>query len=887
MNATGNTDPHLPLREDIRRLGELLGQVLTEQGGAELLETVEQVRALSKADRAEPRTSHRLAQLLSDVPIEQAVPLARAFSLFLALSNIAEQHHRVRRRRDYQSKPDALPQRGSFAECFARALEWGATPDELFDRIAGVQIEMVLTAHPTEINRRTILQRYAAIASLLDDRDRYRSSPGHLQRLDEQLASEITTLWLTDEFHHERPTPLDEARSGLLVFEQTLWDSLPRTMRGLDRHLTELTGKELPRDVIPYRFGSWMGGDRDGNPNVTAKVTQQACLLQRWMAARLYTKEITTLRMELSLRRANDELLEAVSTTREPYRELLEALLQRLEATEQWCNQTFIRLDSGRTVEPADDAVLTTTEELLDPLEMCWRSLHEVGAGRVARGRLLDVIRRVHAFGLSLVRLDVRQDSSRHADAIAEIASARGDGDYAAWDDGRRAQYLSGALNDPESFIPASFMPSPPVAEVLATCDVIAMQSAEWMGSYVISMARSPADVLAVELLQRASGVRVPMPVVPLFETQSDLEGAAQTVDDLLSDRAYRNRVGDSVEVMLGYSDSAKDAGRLAANWALYQAQEQLCEACSQHGVSLTLFHGRGGSIGRGGGPTHAAILSQPPGTIGNRMRVTEQGETIQTKFGLPEVADRSLELYLTALVEARFGPRPTPKPEWRNAMNKMAAAAAADYRDLVSNEDFVRYFRRVTPEPELGELMLGSRPARRPGAGGLESLRAIPWVFAWMQTRFLLPSWLGVGAGLSNVLSDEHRDTVLEMAREWPFFRTTLELIEMVLAKAELRIGRYYEARLAPDQSEFGDRIHGRFDETVANLLVTLGRNSLLAEHPVLRRSIDVRNPYVDPINLLQVEILHRLREERSEVSAEAFRITANGIAAGMRNTG
>ncbi len=884
-----STDHHAPLREDVRRLGDLLGRVLSEQGGPELLDTVEKVRALSKADRAaDPGAASQLSKALSDVPADHALPLARAFSLFLSLSNIAEQHHRLRRRRDYRADPDAPAQRGSFEDCFERLIAAGVSPADVRHRIASFRIELVLTAHPTEINRRTTLYRYNAIAGLLEARDRHHKTETEMAEIDEELAREITTLWLTDEVRHTRPTPTFEARSGLLVFERSLWTAIPRTLRSLDRELRARTGEGLALDAAPLRFGSWMGGDRDGNPNVTSGVTRKTCLLQRWMGARLYRAEVSRLRLALSLRRGSGELVARAGSEREPYRALLSQVIRRLDETERWCDRAYRALDADpSTVTAPPDGVFARAKELLDPLLVCWRSLHDTGAERVARGALLDLIRRVHAFGLALVRLDVRQDARRHRQAIAEIVEVRGDGNFLDWQEEKRQEYLERALNRLEPFVPPGFQPSPAVAEVLATCEAIAGESAEWMGSYVVSMASSPSDVLAVELLQQASGVRSPLPVVPLFETLDDLRGAADSIDTLLRNAGFAARCGGRIEVMLGYSDSGKDAGRLAAAWALYLAQEDLSEVCRRHGVELTLFHGRGGSIGRGGGPTHAAILSQPPGTIGDSMRVTEQGEMIQSKFGLAGIAERTLELYVTAVAEATLLPQAGARKEWREVMHRMAEAAREDYQALVGGAKFVEYFRRVTPEPELSELQIGSRPARRAAGKGLDSLRAIPWVFAWMQNRMLVPGWLGAGAGLAAGLDGRGRDTVLEMAREWPFFRSTLQLVEMVLAKADLRIGGFYEARLAPDQAEFGETLRRRFDKTLQRVLEALGHRALLDDHPVLRRSIDVRNPYVDPINLLQIEVLDRLRSARDDELVRAFRITANGIAAGMRNTG
>jgi phosphoenolpyruvate carboxylase len=882
-------DPHAPLREDVRRLGELLGMVLSEQGGPQLLETVEKIRNLSKADRVGPGAASQLSTAFSDVPVEQAVPLARAFSLFLSLSNIAEQHHRLRRRRDYQADPHARPQRGSFEDCFDRLISSGVSPDDLRCRIESLRIELVLTAHPTEINRRTTLHRYHAIADLLAARDRHRNEDAERAAIDEALAREITTLWLTNEVREERPTPIIEARSGLLVFERSLWHAVPRTLRSLDRELRTRTGEGLALEAAPLRFGSWMGGDRDGNPNVTAQVTRRTCLLQRWMAAQLYHEEISSLRMALSMQRGSEELVTLAGSEHEPYRALLGQLIRRLKETERWCDQTFRALETDpSTVLAPTAAVITDPDELLQPLMACWRSLHAMGAERVAQGALLDLIRRVRVFGLALVRLDVRQDARRHLDAMAEIVEARGDGRYCEWPEQKRQEYLEHALESPERFLPVGFTPSPAVAEVLETCEVIAGEPAEWMGSYVVSMASSPSDVLVVELLQRVSGVDPAMPVVPLFETLEDLRGAANTIDALLRNASFAEQCNGQIEVMLGYSDSGKDAGRFAAAWALYLAQEELSEVCRRHGVKLTLFHGRGGSIGRGGGPTHAAILSQPPGTIGESIRVTEQGEMIQSKFGLCGIAERTLELYITAVSEATMLPHDVVRSEWREVMDRMAEAARKDYQAFIRRPEFVDYFRRVTPEPELNELRIGSRPARRGGnSGGLESLRAIPWVFAWMQNRMLLPGWFGVGAGLSVALEGADRETVLRMARDWPFFQRTLELIEMVLAKADVRIASFYEARLASDHVDLGSAVRQRFDATVERVLEVLGHDSLLQDNPVLRRSIDVRNPYVDPINVLQIEVLDRLRSTPDDTLVRAFRITANGIAAGMRNTG
>ena len=525
-------------------------------------------------------------------------------------------------------------------------------------------------------------------------------------------------------------------------------------------------------------------------------------------------------------------------------------------------------------------------DELLEPLLRCHRSLHATGNGIIADGHLLDVIRRVHAFGLTLVRLDVRQDSARHTALLDAITRALGLGSYAEWSEPQRQEFLLRELVSPRPLLPRDIELDDEGREDLATFQAIAAIPRQSLGTYVITMARSASDVLAVALLQREAGVRELLRVVPLFETLSDLRAAGRTMATLLSLDAYRDAIGGRQEVMIGYSDSSKDAGRFAAAWELFQAQEQIVDACGQAGVALTLFHGRGGSVGRGGGPTYLAIRSQPPGSVQGRLRVTVQGEMIQAEFGLPGIALRTLEVYTTATLDATLAPSPAPREEWRRAMQLMAEASVRGYRQVVyETPQFVDYFRAATPEVELGDINIGSRPARRGGAKkGVESLRAIPWQFAWTQNRLLLPAWLGVddalGAGDEALLA--------EMMKEWPFFRSTIELIEMVLAKAEARIAAYYDRLLVPDElREVGATLRARLAATIELVKRVTGHERLLENNRALRRSIDVRNPYVDPINVVQAEILRRLRQSPDDALREAFIVTVNGIAAGMRNTG
>ena len=882
--AHHDDDPHKPLRDDVRLLGELLGETLRGQAGPELFTAVESVRARAKAARAgDPHQLGALARDLAEMPLDLALPLARAFSQFLNLANIAEQHHRVRRRRAYSRDPSAPPQRASCQAAFRSLIDDGVTPDELYHAVSSQRIELVLTAHPTEVTRRTLLRKFNRIAGLLADRDRADLTLPERGDLLEGLRREILSIWETDEVRRERPTPADEARSGFVVIEQVLWGCVPRFLRNLDRALLELTGRRLSPEAAPVRFGSWMGGDRDGNPFVTPQVTEEVCLLARWVAADRLEREVHALRDELSMVEVGDELREIVGDVREPYRVFLRAVRDRLRVTRRHIE---VRL-AGR--EPEDEKIYEDPEELAEALRLCRRSLLETGEELIAGGRLLDLQRQLACFGLSLVRLDLRQDAARHTEALDAVTRQAGLGSYAEWDEARRQRFLLRELEGGRSLIPPDLEAGEPVRDVLETFRMAARQAPGSLGAYVVSMARTPSDVLAVELLQREARIRPELRVVPLFETVDDLRGAASTLERLLDLSWYRSRIRDRQEVMIGYSDSAKDGGRLAAAWELYTAQESMVRTCRDRGVHLTLFHGRGGTVSRGGGPIYLAISSQPPGSVQGDLRVTEQGEMIQAKFGLPGIALRTLELYTTATLTATQRPAGSPRPEWRELMGRLAEVSRAVYRSFVDNEESIRYFRAATPVDELDGLNIGSRPSRRRPEGGLESLRAIPWVFAWTQMRMMVPSWLGVGDALQQALDEGKGPMLSEMYSGWSFFRSTLDLVEMVLAKTAPRIAELYERRLVPTELRpVGRELRSRHTRTVDALLRVTGHDRLIEENPVLRRSIDVRNPYVDPINLVQVELLHRLRSSGGdERLRDALLVTINGVAAGMRNTG
>ena len=871
------------LREDVHQLGELLGNTISLQHGAAFLDKIERIRKGAKASRrGSQEGAEQLSATLNQLDDDELLPVARAFNQFLNLANIAEQYHRVRRRAPGEPEPF---EDNILADLLQRLSAHGHKGEALARQVGRLDIELVLTAHPTEVARRTLIQKYDAIAEQLAAGDHSDLSSGEREQVKQRLQRLIAEAWHTEEIRRSRPSPVDEAKWGFAVIEHSLWHAIPNVLRKADQVLYGATGLHLPLDAAPIRFASWMGGDRDGNPNVTASVTREVLLLARWMAADLYLRDVDNLAAELSMQQASPALLARVGESAEPYRSLLKQLRERLRATRSWAQAAL------HEQIPASAAVLQDSRELLEPLTLCYQSLHECGMGVIADGPLLDCLRRAATFGLFLVRLDVRQDSSRHAAAMSEITDYLGLGRYAEWDEEARLAFLLQELENRRPLLPGHFKPSGETEEVLATCREVARAPAASLGSYVISMAGAASDVLAVQLLLKEAGLQRPMRVVPLFETLADLDNAGPVISRLLALHGYRARLHGPQEVMIGYSDSAKDAGTTAAAWAQYRAQETLVQVCREQQVELLLFHGRGGTVGRGGGPAHAAILSQPPGSVAGRFRTTEQGEMIRFKFGLPDIAEQNLNLYLAAVLEATLLPPPSPEPAWRDLMDKLASDGVSAYRAVVrEHPQFVAYFRQATPEQELGRLPLGSRPAKR-REGGVESLRAIPWIFAWTQTRLMLPAWLGWEAALNNALQRGEGELLAQMRAQWPFFRTRIDMLEMVLAKADESIALLYDQRLVePALQPLGAHLRGLLSQAVVAVLGLTGQSQLLAHSPETLESISVRNTYLDPLHLLQAELLARSRSRDNQADSpleQALLVSVAGIAAGLRNTG
>jgi phosphoenolpyruvate carboxylase len=867
------------LRGNVSFLGRLLGETIAAAEGQPFLDLIEQIRGLSKSAReGDEQARNTLQAVLQNLDNEQLVPVARAFSQFLNLANIADQHHNVSREND-----PLLSASQSLASGLGELVAEGVAVEAVVAAIADLRIELVLTAHPTEITRRTLIHKHGEIGRVLNLLELGGLTGREQEQLQSRLRELIAQIWFGDDFRKERPTPVDEAKWGFAVVEDSLWRAVPEFLRRLDQALFDNCGVHLPLDVAPVSFLSWMGGDRDGNPNVTALVTREVLLLSRWQAADLYLGDVTHLVEELSMTACADSLRQLAGDAHEPYRAVLRRLRDLLRHT-----RGVIEAELAGQAVPEGE-ILQRDEQLWEPLHACYQSLLESGMDIIADGALLDLLRKVRCFGVHLLRHDIRQDSARHTQVLSELTTYLGLGDYAGWDEPARRAFLLQELASRRPLIPHHWQPGPDVQEVLDTCAVIAGQPATALGAYVISMARQASDVLAVHLLLKETGCGHNLPVAPLFETLDDLSRARDVVGSLLQDSWYRGHIGGRLMVMIGYSDSAKDAGVLAASWAQYCAQEGLLQVCGEYDIKLTLFHGRGGTIGRGGAPAREALLSQPPGSLQQGLRVTEQGEMIRAKLGWPAMAVKTLALYTGAICRANLQTPPAPRPEWRELMTSLATDSCNAYRQVIREEaDFVPYFRHATPEQELAKLPLGSRPARRANGGGIESLRAIPWIFAWSQNRLILPAWLGAGAALRLALDRGQGDMLRDMAEAWPFFATRMSMLEMVFAKTDPNISAYYDERLVPAElRRIGLELRQQLARDTATVLEIRGLQQLLEAEPWIRESLRLRNIYTEPLNMLQAELLQRNRSAPEPVLERAIMVTIAGVAAGMRNTG
>ncbi|WP_076417232.1 phosphoenolpyruvate carboxylase [Colwellia sp. UCD-KL20] len=849
------------IQQNVRELGTLLGQTIADEQGVQWLENIEKMRLQGRDITAgDASIVEQLQKTISNCSEADLLIYARAFSQFLNLANVAEQQ--------YTTSPQGLDELDHAHPLEDLKEKLGNVSAEKFNQaLEKLHIELVLTAHPTEVNRRTFIHKYNQIAHELDHNNNA-SSP--------RITELVEQAWYTDEIRQQRPTPLDESRWGLNTIANSFWFAVPQFLKELNQLSQDLTQKDLPIDYNPITMASWMAGDRDGNPFVTAKLSEQALLNARLMAAKLYLTDFERLYLELSMRKASEELLEADLDGVGPYRSQLKHVIELLK-------HSIEQLNKGKT-----QGILNSSEQLRAPLIACRNSLLDSGLTHIANSLVVDMIRKVNCFGISLVKLDIRQHSERHETAVAEITQALNMGDFAAWDEKKRQAFLVDELQNPRPLLPKKQW-SADTQEVLDTYAMIAEQPAELFGIYIISMASQVSDILTVNLLLKASGVSWKMPIAPLFETLEDLNNAPAVMAELFTLESYKEYCDQQHHVMIGYSDSAKDAGVLAATWGQYQCQEKLVEVFAEKDIKLKLFHGRGGTIGRGGGPAHAAIASQPPGSLDGGLRVTEQGETIRYKFGLPNLATRSLHLYASAILECLVTPPPVPTAEWRTLMDEMAKDSCDIYRSYVqTNKSFVKYFRQATPEQELASLPLGSRPSKRKSDGGIESLRAIPWIFAWSQNRLVVPSWLGLGGAIEKAYED-NANVIHDMLENWPYFKSRISLTEMLYTKSDEQVSALYDDALVDEDLKYmGVELREQLAADKKTLLDLLAQDTLLQNDQWNLSSFELRRGYLAPLHLIQIEALKRLRQQPEHPDNEQLlMVTMAGIATGMRNTG
>jgi phosphoenolpyruvate carboxylase len=911
------------LRSEIRLLGNLLGQTLVRQEGQDLLNLVEQVRALVKEVRDAEGTPDSAASrqdllsLLEGLDLPTIISLVRAFTTYFYLANVAEQTYRL----DDQAMR-RNQHHGILSATIDRVLAEPVPTDLIQEVVDRLDVRPVFTAHPTEAARRSIRTKITSLAGILELRADPRLSASATARTERQLAELIDLIWQTDELRVERPSPVDEARTVLDYFDQIFSEVAPDLFDELEFQLGR-AGAKMTLDAHPLHFGTWVGGDRDGNPNVTAETTLTVLEAQHQHALRGLIIAVEQLSTDLSASERIVDISEELRESLEADAALMPSLHQRFsrlsagEAYRQKAAYIHQRLVNTRN-RIADDAAhqpgldYATADDLLAELAVMYRSLHAAHGELIADGMLKRLIRRVAAFGFRLATMDVREHATKHHAALNDLYARLGEADYAQLDRPGRAERLNRELEGRRPLAPLVTVLEGEAKRTLDTFHGVRQAlnrfGEDTIESYIISETRGADDVLAAVVLAREAGLIdlhsdiARIGFVPLFETIEEVRNAGSILGEMLSSPAYRSIValrGDIQECMLGYSDSSKHGGLATSQWELYRASRALRDASMQHGVELRIFHGRGGTVGRGGGPTGEAIMAQPWGTIDGRIKITEQGEVIADKYGLPDMAAINLEVQIAATLEASLLHRSSRQPDsvladWDRAMDTVSAAAYRKYRSLIETPGLVEYFLTSTPVEELGAMNIGSRPARRPGGGndnvGLDGMRAIPWVFGWTQSRQVVPGWFGVGTGLAAARGDGFGDMIDFMYREWSFFRAFISNVEMTLSKTDMTVAAQYVGSLvAPDHQHLFNVIKDEFSLAVEQVLLITEDEELLDRYPVLKRTLGIRDRYLDPISYLQVALLERSRsgEGQDPNLRRALLLTVNGLAAGLRNTG
>jgi len=895
---------NIELSKIVSLLGKILGIVVKEQEGLPLYNKIEEIRSLSKESRGtkskkkiklnETRKFRKLITTINKLKPKESLVIARSFSKFLNFSNLAESLDSVHKIDEGRvQKAQGTNAFTILEDAIDRLLKQKKISKENFYKVAkSLKVDLVLTAHPTEVKRRTLIQKYTNVNNILEKFNKSRifkvkNIKTETLAMEKNLHEEITSIWKTDELKRTKPKPTEEAQWGLAVIEDSLWNAVPKICSRFNEAVEDHTGKKLPIDFSPLIFGSWMGGDRDGNPNVTAKTTEEVVLLSRWEAANLYEKEFTKIIQKLSMHECSRTLRNKVGNSQEPYRAYLRPIRNKLKST-----QKEIELFLNEKKPLKDSLLVQSVNEIINPLKIVYDSLCEVKCRAIAEGSVLDLLRRAYAFGLNLARLDIRQESKRHLNLMKRICKHLGFGDFENWSEDEKISFLSKEFKSKRPLISKNISFNKEDNETWSTFKMISKLPRECLGAYIISMSSKASDILTVLVLQKEAGMKSCLRTVPLFETLNDLENAHHVMKEIYSIPWYLKYFKNKQEVMIGYSDSSKDAGKLAASWAQYCTQEKLQELSNKYKVDLTLFHGRGGSVGRGGGPIYEALLSQPPGTVNGRTRVTEQGEIIQQKYATESLAEYSLGTYIGSVLEATLAPPIKPKKNWRELMNVMSKVSTKAYRNNFINKDFLRYYFEITPQRLLEQLSIGSRPAKRNKSKDVKSLRAIPWVFAWTQIRFLLPAWLGMYEALNFSIKNKNINTLKEMLKEWPYFYAMMDMLDMVLAKTDQRIIKFYEECLGDKNlRKTGEKLRKQLS-TLIYLNRKIIPTYILELRKEYRDSIRKRNTYAEVLNILQADIMKKLykkklKSKNKKLLIDSMLVTIAGIAAAMKNVG
>jgi|TARA_A100001015_G_scaffold127411_1_gene141263 phosphoenolpyruvate carboxylase len=881
------------LREDIRLLGTFLGRVIKDQEGTKFFNIVERLRLLSKntlLDKNKSKVFFKISKDIRKLSPEITFKVTRAFSHILNLMNLAESLDASRKLNEYDNPYFKGKKQNLFIEDIINNLfkNKKISDKKIYDQATKLDIGIVLTAHPTEVKRRTLIQKYANLTTLMEQRHLYKKYPSKIIEIDRKLYSEIAIIWKTDELKRTKPSALDEAKWGLAVIEDSLWDTIPRVYKRLNDIFRKNLNKDLPRNFNPIQFGSWMGGDRDGNPNVTSEVTKKVILFSRWQAAKLYERELTKLIQDLSMEKCSQAIKKVTGNSFEPYRVYLRPLRDKARRTHQ-----LIEAHINYNKPLDENKLLKDKYEIINPLREVRTSLNMNKGQHIANADLLDLIRRVRCFGINLARLDIRQESDRHEKLLNEIFKKKNKINYSQLPEEKKIKLLNNLIKQKKTFVNKIKLRDKENLEVWKTFKQISKEPEQCMGAYVISMTSKASDILSVYLLQLQADTKNLLRVVPLFETLDDLKNAKGVMQNLFKLPWYRKMINSKQEVMIGYSDSSKDAGKLSASWHQYKLQEELRNLAKKYKIDLVFFHGRGGSPGRGGGPIQATLKSQPSGTVNGKIRITDQGEVIQQKYGYKPLAEYNLCSYIGAVMEATLNPPPRSKPNWRELIQKMSEISTSAYRKYLNqSEDFIRYFKTVTPHKSLGKLAIGSRPTKRKNVDNIQSLRAIPWVFAWTQIRLMLPGWLGTTEALRYGSIKKFKKTLTDMERNWPYFVSTMDILDMVISKVDPEISVIYENNLA-DQSliRIGKRLRFQFDALV-KLHNKITPKEVIKERKEFRKAIFIRNNYTEMLNILQANIMNKLTNKKYKNSDkkyldDALMTSIAGISAAMKNTG